>query len=135
MRRDAEMPVLAERTQSGQGANLRQNKLIEDAEPDKTKAGYKDCTTHLTATAGNKKVGQTAEKPPAVLEGNQSHQPKFNCVQAEINAIHAVLPASMVSTLPVMLRPPSPSRYSTMRATSSVSGSRRNALRPAIRLR
>jgi hypothetical protein len=35
MRRDAEMPVLAERTQSGQGANLRQDKLIEDAEPGK----------------------------------------------------------------------------------------------------
>jgi hypothetical protein len=48
---------------------------------------------------------------------------------------YAVLPASMVSTLPVMLRPPSPSRYSTMRATSSASGSRRNALRLAIRLR
>ena len=82
MRRDAEIPVLAERTQSGQGANPRQDKLIEDAEPGKTKAGYKDCTTHLTATAGNKKVGQAAETPPAVLEGNQSPRPKFTGVQA-----------------------------------------------------
>jgi len=48
----------------------------------KTKAGYKDCTTHLTATAGNKKVGQAAETPPAVLEGNQSPRPKFTGVQA-----------------------------------------------------
>jgi hypothetical protein len=47
----------------------------------------------------------------------------------------AVLPASMVMTDPVILRPPSPNRYSTMRATSSVSGNRRKALRLAIRLR
>jgi len=47
----------------------------------------------------------------------------------------AVLPASIVSTLPVMLRPPSPSRYSTMLAMSSGSASRRKALRPLMRLR
>jgi hypothetical protein len=47
----------------------------------------------------------------------------------------AVFPASIVITEPVILRPPSPNRYSTMRATSSVSGSRRSALRLAIRLR
>jgi hypothetical protein len=41
----------------------------------------------------------------------------------------------MVSTLPVMLRPPSLNRYSTMRATSSTSGSRRSALRLAMRPR
>jgi hypothetical protein len=28
MRRDAEIPVLAERTQSGQGANLRQDAML-----------------------------------------------------------------------------------------------------------
>src|SRR3954463_16332791 len=47
------------------------------------------------------------------------------------SSAYAVLPASTVNTLPVTLRPPSPSRYSTMRATSSVSGRRRRALRPA----
>jgi hypothetical protein len=37
-----------------------------------------------------------------------------------LQAIQAVLPASIVSTpLPETLRPPLPSRYSTMRATSS----------------
>src|SRR5260370_364728 len=42
----------------------------------------------------------------------------------------AELPASTVSTVPVMFRPPSPRRYSTMEATSLASGRRRNALRP-----
>jgi len=55
--------------------------------------------------------------------------------EVEISTAQAVLPASMVRTVPVILRLPSPMRYSTMRATSSVSGKRRNALRPAMRLR
>jgi hypothetical protein len=50
-------------------------------------------------------------------------------------SVQAVLPASIVITEPVILRPPSPSRNSTIRATSSDSGKRRSALRLAIRLR
>jgi hypothetical protein len=49
--------------------------------------------------------------------------------------VQAVFPASIVNTAPVTLRPPSPSRYSTMRATSSGWVSRRKALRPAMRWR
>src|SRR2546427_4441770 len=45
---------------------------------------------------------------------------------------HAVLPASTVSTVPVMLFAWSPSRNSTVLATSSMSGRRRSALRRAI---
>jgi hypothetical protein len=44
---------------------------------------------------------------------------KNNVIGEGDPAIQAVLPASMVNTPPVMLRPPSPSRYSTMRATPS----------------
>jgi hypothetical protein len=52
-----------------------------------------------------------------------------------IDPFQAVFPASIVNTVPVTLRPPSPSKYSTMRATSSGWASRRNALRPAMRWR
>src|SRR3989441_1074744 len=45
---------------------------------------------------------------------------------------HAVLPASTVSTVPVMLFAASPSRNSTAPATSSTSGRRRSALRRTI---
>jgi len=44
----------------------------------------------------------------------------------------AVLPASTTCTEPVMFRPPSPSRNSTLRATSTGSMSRWSALRRAI---
>ena len=46
--------------------------------------------------------------------------------------LHAVLPASTVSTVPVMLLAPAPRRNSTASATSSMSGRRRSALRRAI---
>ena len=54
---------------------------------------------------------------------------------AQIWLAYAVLPASMVKTAPVILRPPSPRRYSTMRETSSASASLRKALRPTMRFR
>ena len=56
---------------------------------------------------------------PGLSEINRAGRRIAANVQAGMKRNQAVLPASMVSTLPVMLRPPSPSRYSTMRATSS----------------
>ena len=49
----------------------------------------------------------------------------------ESRRVHAVLPASTVSTVPVMLLAFDPSRNSTASATSSTSGNRRSALRRA----
>src|SRR5437867_2919433 len=48
-----------------------------------------------------------------------------------ITTVHAVLPASTVSTVPVMLLAFDPSRNSTASATSSTSGNRPSALRRA----
>jgi hypothetical protein len=74
---------------------------------------------------GHRRASTAAGVPGRVMGGEKPG----------IRLVQAVLPASMVRTDPVILRPPSPSRYSTMRATSSGSGRRRKALRPAMRLR
>lgn len=50
-----------------------------------------------------------------------------------IAGVQAVLPASTVTSVPVMFRPPSPRGYSTMEATSSASGRRRKLLALAAR--
>jgi hypothetical protein len=52
--------------------------------------------------------------------------------QSRMTIAYAVLPASIVSVVPVTLRPPSPSKNSTLRATSIGSGMRFMALRRAI---
>jgi len=93
----------------------RRGELVDDRRQDPMRRRRDRCRQLERAQPGPAALGRSRHRLGGL------HRPRLT---RRMPRNHAVLPASTVSTVPVMLVPPSPSRNSTARATSSTSGRR-----------